>query len=85
MLNPKATLFFLAVFTQAIDPKTPLFLQAVLGLSMAGVVGLWFMTLSCFLGTPSFRQKITRASKWVDRSMGILLAGLGLKILFSHK
>src|SRR3989344_3197595 len=37
-LNPKATLFFLSIFTQVIGPETPLLLQATLGAEVAVIV-----------------------------------------------
>lgn len=35
LLNPKATLFFLALFTQVIQPSTPLVIQAAYGITVA--------------------------------------------------
>ena len=41
-LNPKATLFFLSLFTVVISPDTPLLVQAGYGLYLAGATALWF-------------------------------------------
>jgi threonine/homoserine/homoserine lactone efflux protein len=38
VMNPKATLFFLSVFTQVISPETSLITQGMYGAMMAGIV-----------------------------------------------
>ncbi|QYO62014.1 LysE family transporter [Leptolyngbya sp. 7M] len=37
LLNPKATLFYLALFTQIIQPNTPLWVQILYGATVAGI------------------------------------------------
>ena len=37
-MNPKATLFFLSVFTQVIDPHTLIMTQVMYGVMMASIV-----------------------------------------------
>ena len=41
-LNPKATLFFLSLFTVVISADTPLWVQAGYGVYLAGATALWF-------------------------------------------
>src|SRR5690606_13661639 len=41
-LNPKATLFFLSLFTVVIDPHTPLVVQALYGVYLTFATTLWF-------------------------------------------
>ncbi|NRF50150.1 LysE family transporter, partial [Pseudomonas stutzeri] len=45
-LNPKATLFFLSLFTVVISPDTPLLVQAGYGLYLAGATALWFLLVA---------------------------------------
>src|ERR1035437_4095521 len=40
--NPKATLFFLSLFTVVIKPNMPLFLKTIMGAEMALVTFAWF-------------------------------------------
>src|SRR3546814_10828638 len=42
-LNPKATLFFLSLFTVVISADTPLWVQAGYGVYLAGATALWFL------------------------------------------
>lgn len=42
VLNPKATLFFLALFTQVMDPNTPKSIQLLYGIEMMIITFVWF-------------------------------------------
>lgn len=84
-LNPKATLFMLALFTQVINPATPLAVQAFYGLYIAFATFLWFSTLGSILTTNVIRQSIDSIHIWAERTMGVVLIALGLKVAFSTK
>lgn len=58
-LNPKATLFFLSVFTQVISPETPVFTQALYGVMMAGIVGTWFVVLTTIMNFALVKKHIS--------------------------
>ncbi len=79
-LNPKATLFFLSVFSVVVSPSTPLSLKAGYGIWMAAVTTLWFGSLTYLFSLASVRSILTRTSHWFDRIMGALLIGLGIKL-----
>ena len=77
-LNPKATLFFVSLFSVVISPGTPVVLQAGYGLYMAAATALWFTLVAIFFTLPRVRQSFTRFGHWLDRVMGgvlLLLAG----------
>lgn len=80
--NPKATLFFLAVFTTLVSAKTPLPVQMLYGLWMCLVNAAWFVLVSVALSAASVRQRFMRASHWFERVMGVLLIGFALRLLF---
>lgn len=79
-LNPKATLFFLALFTVVIDPNTPLTIQIMYGLYLAVATFLWFALLSLILGIPRVRDAILRMGVWLERAMGGILILISLQI-----
>ncbi|HHB76590.1 MAG TPA: LysE family translocator [Desulfobulbus sp.] len=83
-LNPKATLFFLSLFTVIIDPATPLVIQAGYGIYMALATALWFSCLSFFFGHDSVRRLFYRIGHWFDRLTGVVLIGLGLQFALSR-
>jgi threonine/homoserine/homoserine lactone efflux protein len=79
-LNPKATLFFLALFTAVIDPNTPTTIQVIYGLYLAGATFLWFAFLSLILGIPRVRVFILRMGTWFERAMGAVLILISLQL-----
>jgi len=83
-LNPKATLFFLALFTVVIDPETALGMQIFYGLYLAVATFLWFAMLSSILGRQGVRQFMLKAGVWFERGMGLLLIGLAVQITLSR-
>lgn len=85
MLNPKATMFFLALFTQVIAVDTPGAWKFAYGSTVAIMATGWFVFVSLALTHKSLRQALSRASFWIDRVTGVLLVGLGLKVLLSRQ
>jgi threonine/homoserine/homoserine lactone efflux protein len=80
-LNPKATLFFLSLFTVVISPVTPTFVQASYGLYLAVATFTWFTMLSVVLGHEKFRSRILKLGIWFERIMGLILIFLAVQIV----
>lgn len=80
VLNPKATLFFLAIFSQIIRPDTPFIWQSVYGLTCAAMVFIWFSMVVLVLTHGPVRTAFLKATKWIDRVCGTLLIALGVKV-----
>ena len=83
-LNPKATLFFLSLFTVVINPQTPLAIQAGYGLYLAVATALWFCLVAVLFSQDRVRAGFARLEHWFDRVMGAVLVGLGVKLAFSE-
>ncbi len=81
VLNPKATLFFLAVFTQVVTPETPIWVKSIYGLEMILATGAWFSIVALGLSTVYMARKMQSYKKGIDRVTGVFLTGLGAKIL----
>ncbi len=75
-LNPKATLFFVAIFASVIDPATPKVIQGAYGLWMSASTMAWFVTVSLFFTRESVRSAFQRGGYWIDRAMGVVLIAL---------
>lgn len=80
-LNPKATLFFLSLFTAIISIDTPFGVRLGYGIYLAVATGLWFCFLSFMLSTSRVADLIGRKGYWLDRAMGVLLVGLAAKLV----
>ncbi len=86
VLNPKATLFLLAVFTQVIDPVTPKLIQSLYGVEMVVVTFAWFSVVSVFLSHGLIQVKIMKFKHRIEHVTGVVLIALGIKVaLASHK
>lgn len=79
-LNPKATVFFLSVFTQIINPETPLMIQALLGLECTLIITLWFSLVALLFSNSILKNKIRAVKHHIERAMGVVLILLGLRI-----
>jgi len=84
-LNPKATLFFLSIFTQVISPATPLILQALLGLEVAIIVGLWFTILVFIISYEPVKKSFSKTHYYLMKIMGGALIVLGIKLAAQTK
>lgn len=80
-LNPKATLFFLSLFTAIISIDTPFSVRLGYGIYLALATGVWFCFLSYLLSTSKVAELIGKKGYWLDRAMGVLLVGLAAKLV----
>jgi RhtB (resistance to homoserine/threonine) family protein len=83
-LNPKATLFFLSLFTVVINPHTPLLVQAGYGVYLACATAGWFCLVALLFSQQRVRAGFARMGHWFDRMMGVVLVGLGIKLAFTE-
>ncbi len=83
-LNPKATLFFLSIFTQVVDPNTPIYIQGLLGLEVAVIVGAWFCVFSLIITNKSISKVFRKANFYLMKLMGGALVLLGFKLVHEN-
>jgi len=83
-LNPKATLFFLALFTLVISPQTPTTIQFLYGIYLAAATFVWFAVLTLVLGRPLVRRFLLRAGHWFEGGMGLILIALALQLAWAE-
>lgn len=83
-LNPKATLFFLSLFTVVINPHTPLLVQGGYGVYLAVATAVWFCLVAMLFSQQRVRDGFARMGHWFDRLMGAVLVGLGIKLAFTE-
>lgn len=81
VLNPKATLFFVALFTAVITGPMTATLKLILGLWLPLTTFGWFALVALLLSKKTLRQKLRRHAHRIDRAMGVVLLALGLGML----
>ncbi|MDO5046884.1 LysE family translocator [Campylobacter sp.] len=82
VLNPKTTILFFSIFTQLISADTSLAVQIAFGALISLVHLAWFAVVGCLFSTEILVSKFYKFKKSIERLMGALLVGFGLKIVF---
>lgn len=77
-LNPKTTLFVVSVYTQVVDPSTPMVTQIAYGGFMSFAHWAWFSIVTLFLSEERLRARLLRKQVLLNRFIGAVLASLGL-------
>jgi RhtB (resistance to homoserine/threonine) family protein len=80
-LNPKVTLFFLAIFTTLVNANTPLGVQIFYGAWICIVSAAWFSLVSIVFSQQKIRQAFLRHGHWFERVMGILFIAFAVRLL----
>jgi RhtB (resistance to homoserine/threonine) family protein len=83
VLNPKATLFFLALFTQVINPQTPVIVQLLYGIEMSVMTFIWFGIVGTALSHHAIRGRFSRVQHHFEHLFGAILIALGIKVSFA--
>lgn len=78
LLNPKAALFFVALYSVAINPATPKLLQAGYGLWMVLSTVAWFSFVSVVFTRTDVRRKFLHYGHWIDRALGVVFIGFAV-------
>jgi threonine/homoserine/homoserine lactone efflux protein len=81
VLNPKAVLFFVALFTAVITGPVSTAMKVALGLWIPLATFGWFAFVAVMLGNPLTRRKLRGVAHWIDRAMGAVLLALGAGML----
>ena len=85
VLNPKATLFFLSLFTLVISPETPMPIMGIMSAIMIINTMLWFSLVAVFLTQKRIRSIFERFQGVFNKTLGGLLIALGIKVALSKK
>ena len=84
LTNPKVTLFFLALFTQVIEPETSSGLKALYGGTIIAISLTWFGFLAIVVGREAVRARLRATSHWIERIAGGLFIALGVRLIFAR-
>ena len=79
-LNPKTTIFFLSIFTQVVNPDTPILLQILYGGIISIAHLLWFSSVAVCITHPSLLKIFNNYKVTIERVIGTVLIGFGLKV-----
>jgi threonine/homoserine/homoserine lactone efflux protein len=83
VLNPKAALFTIGLFTIVVSPHTPIWLQIAYALFIVFSTLAWFALVSFFLSAEPIKSSFGRAKQWIELTTGSILVLLGAKLSVS--
>ncbi len=81
VLNPKAPIYFIALFTSVLEPNLPTAWLSIYGVLMIVLQFIWFAGIVFLLSIPKINYKFQSMSFWLDRIFGVALILLAIKIL----
>jgi RhtB (resistance to homoserine/threonine) family protein len=85
LLNPKAVLFFLALFTSLVSVQTAGEVKVIYVGSMSIMLFAWFALVSVFFTTPAVRQGFFRFGRWFNRVTGITFLALAVRVALAQQ
>jgi threonine/homoserine/homoserine lactone efflux protein len=80
LLNAKALLFFLSLFSVMLGPDLPLGVRIACGFVMVGVQAIAFSTVAFLVDRPRFKAGWNRLQLWLELGVSGILLVLGLWI-----
>jgi len=83
VLNPKATLFFLSIFTVLLKPETPFWVTLTAGIIMVVNTFLWFVIVTYLFTQKKIRRAYILKQGVIQNVFGVILILLGLLVAFS--
>lgn len=81
VLNPKAPVYLVSVFTVVLSPEMPSWQLGIYGVWMMILLFLWFAAVVFLLSVPAINRRFQQAGHWIDRLLGGLMIGLGIKVI----
>lgn len=85
VLNPKATLFFLSLFTFVISPETPTAVLLIASGIMVLNTTLWFTFVAFVMTQKHIRALFGKFQNIFNKSLGVMLIALGIKVALVQK
>lgn len=85
LLNPKAVLFFLSLFTTLVSAHTAIEIKAFYVVSMSVMLFSWFVLVSLFFTTRRVREAFWRTGQWFNRVTGAALIFLAIRVAVSRQ
>lgn len=81
LMNPKAALFFLALFSQLIDAEMTALIKIQVWATVVTIDSGWYVLVALLLAGGPVLSWLRRNLIWVDRTMGVLLMMIGLNVI----
>jgi len=83
-LNPKLAIFFLALFSQFIDPQNlTLSIGIIMCLTVFVIDTGWYLLVAVLTEVSRNRFGFTKQNPWLDKILGVVFIALAIKVVIS--
>ena len=83
-LNPKLAVFFLALFSQFIDPQAlTLSVGVIMCLTVFVIDTGWYLLVALLTEVSKTRFGFTKQNPWLDKILGVVFIALAIKVVIS--
>ena len=83
--NPKAPIYFLALFTVVLSPGLPVPTLVAYGAWIMVLQWLWFSLVALVFAHPRVRDRLLAVRHWIDRAFGAAMIALGVRVLVTAR
>ncbi len=81
LLNPKLMIFFVALFSQFVQPDTSLWLAVIMVATPTLIDGGWYCLVAVVLSRQGILQWLQQRTQLIDRVTGVLLLLVALRVV----
>jgi threonine/homoserine/homoserine lactone efflux protein len=82
--NPKGIAFFVGLYAAVIPANTALWAKAFIIAGGFSIEAIWYGLVAILLSTPAARAIYVRFGRWIERLIGTLLVGVGLRLIYDR-
>jgi threonine/homoserine/homoserine lactone efflux protein len=79
--NPKIAVFFLALFSQVIGSETNVLEKSIYAVTAMLIDMAWYIIVAWLFSNPKWLDRLRQNSVWIERSFGVILIALAMRIL----
>jgi RhtB (resistance to homoserine/threonine) family protein len=83
--NPKAPIYFLALFTVVLSPGLPVPTLVAYGAWIMVLQCSWFSLVALVFAHPRVRDRLLAGRHWIDRAFGAAMVALGIRVLVTAR
>jgi threonine efflux protein len=84
LTNPKSAAFYGSVLAVMLPLHAPLWFSAAIVAIATLLSALWYCGVAFLLSTEAVRRRFARTKAWFESAIGVILMGLGAKLLVSR-
>ena len=82
--NPKSIAFFIGLYAVAVPPETAIWAKVTIIAGCFVLETFWYGLVAAMLSTPAALAIYRRLGKSIERTIGVFLAGFGLRMIYGR-